>query len=264
MITSKQNSRIKYLTKLQQKKYRDKYNETIIEGYYALKFAIENNHPIKELYFCEELLRNKFDNHELISNFRNKDIPIQEISKSAYMKITEIYSPEGLLALAPKKSFKLKELPEANNPIYIVIESIEKLNSLGGVIRIAETAGATGVIVADERADIYNPAVIRSSLGAFFSINIAISSSEEAISWLKDKQIKILATTPHAKNNYTQINYKQGIAIAMGTEYLGLSKTWLNSADEKILIPMKGQVNSLSVSSTTAIITYEALRQRSL
>ena len=130
------------------------------------------------------------------------------------------------------------------------------------ILRTSDAAGVTGVIVCRGQTDIYNPNVIRSSLGAFFSVSLVESSVSAAISWLKEHHIQILAATPQAKVEHTQIDYTKPYAIVLGSEDKGVSPVWLDAADFKIKIPMQGQVDSLNVSTAAAIILYEALRQR--
>ncbi len=262
LITSKQNPKIKETTKLKMKKYRDGQKKFLVEGYYPIKFALQNNYPLEELFVCNELLREKFNNQEIISQCKDKGVIITEVPEHVFTKLSSFESPEGLVAVAPQKTNPLLGYKSEKNGIYIVIESIEKLGNLGAIFRLADNAGAKGVIVCDMRADIYNPETIRSSVGTFFSINILQASSQEAIDWCKENGVKTLATSPQAEHVYTDLDLTGSIAIVMGTEYAGLTDLWLKNADEKILIPMFGQANSLSVTASTAVVLYEAVRQR--
>jgi len=262
-ITSRQNPKIKYLAKLKLKKYRDTEGKMLIEGYYPLQFAVRNNYPIEELLICPELFRNKFDNQTLIESVRKLDVPIIEIEKNVYLKISTAISPEGLIAVAPQKHTSLQQHRPVLDGIYVVAEAIEKPGNLGAILRLADNAGATAVVLADMRVDMYDPEVIRSSLGAFFSVNILEDSTENAIKWFKQNKIKTLVTSPNATTNYTKVDMQGSVAIVLGAEYAGLSDAWINNADEKIKIPMFGQANSLSVTAAVAVVLYEAVRQRS-
>jgi TrmH family RNA methyltransferase len=264
LITSKQNPKIKNTAKLKMKKYRDEAQKFLIEGYYPIKFALENNYPMEELYVCPALLREKFDNADLISKLEEKGVFVTEVPEHVFTKLSSLESPEGLVAVAPQKNQFLKDHKAVQNGIYVVIESIEKLGNLGAIFRLVDNAGANGVIVCDMRADIYNSESIRSSVGTFFSINILQSSSKEAVEWCKGNGIKTLATSPQGSETYTEVDLTGDIAIVMGTEYAGLSDIWMRNADVKIKIPMFGQANSLSVTASTAVVLYEVVRQRGL
>ncbi|HOM78027.1 MAG TPA: RNA methyltransferase [bacterium] len=262
MITSKQNPKIKETAKLKIKKYRDSSKKFLVEGYYSIKFALQNNYPLEELFFCKGFFREKFNNQEVINICQRKGVTVTELPGQVFEKLSSLESPEGLIAVAPQRMKNLSSFSPIENGIYVIIESIEKLGNLGAIFRLADNAGVTGVIVCDMRADIYNPETIRSSVGTFFSINILQASSQEAIDWCKRNKIKTLATSPQATCLYTDLDLTGSIAIVMGTEYAGLTDLWLKNADEKILIPMFGQANSLSVTASTAVVLYESVRQR--
>ena len=261
-ITSRQNSRINQVAKLKQKKYRDLEQKILVEGYHPLSFAIRNHYPLEEVFVCPELFRDKFDNQSLVESVQKLGTSIIEVEKNVYLKLSAADSPEGLIAVAPQKHLHLGQHDYAPNSFYVVAESIEKPGNLGAILRLADNAGASAVILTSARADMFDPEAIRVSLGAIFSVAILESTTAEAIEWLKQNRIKILATTPNAEVNYTEVDMTDAVAIALGTEHTGLSGSWLNSADAKVKIPMLGQVNSLSVTTAAAVILYEVVRQR--
>jgi TrmH family RNA methyltransferase len=261
-ITSRQNSKIKQVAKLKQKKYRDLEQKMLVEGYYPLSFAIRNHYPLEELFVCPELLRDNFDNQTLVENIRRTRTPVTEVEKHIFLKIAGADNPAGLIAVAPQKHLHLKHHRFVTNGVYVVAESIEKPGNLGAIFRLADNIGAAGVVVTDMRADMFDPETIRVSLGSCFSVSILESTTEEAIEWFRQNRTKILATSPNEGVNYTKIDMTRAIAVVFGTEHAGLSRSWLNSADVKVKIPMLGQVNSLSVTSAAAVILYEAVRQR--
>jgi len=170
--------------------------------------------------------------------------------------------PDGLLAVAQVKPLALSEIKLSENPLVIILESLEKPGNIGAILRSAESAGADAVIITESKTDIYNPNVIRSSLGTIFSNQIALTTNQELTNWLKKNKIKTVAAHPHADIAYTKADLSKNIAIIIGTEDLGLSEYWLTNADEKIIIPMKGKIDSLNASASLAIILFEAIRQR--
>lgn len=256
-ITGFTNPKIKDLVKLQTKKReRDKKGLVVIEGRKEIELAWKNGIKIKELFHCPE-----WDNKNL--NIKKADFPVFKVSKQVFAKASYREHPDGFLALAVQpRSKKLSKIKVSPRPLVIILEGVEKPGNLGAVLRTADAAGADAVIVNREKTDIYNPNVIRASLGSVFSNQIVVASRGETLSWLRDNDIQTVATIVESEKNYTQVNFKKGSALLMGEESGGLSEEWREQADEKVSIPMQGQVNSLNVSVSTAIITFEAIRQR--
>ncbi len=264
LISSRQNPKIKTLAKLKQKKYRDRLGSFLVEGYYPILFALNNDYPLEEVFVCRKLLRSKFDNGALLRRLQLRGVKVTEVLEGVFFKLSSLESPEGIIAVAPELRRSLKDVTFSKDKpsLFVILESIEKLGNLGALLRLADNAGATGVIVCDMRADIFNPETIRSSVGTFFSVPVYHATSQEALTWCKRNNISVLATTPSATKPYYSVDLKQPVGIALGTEYAGLSSIWLEGATEKILIPMYGQANSLSVTASGAIVLYEAVRQR--
>ncbi|MBS7289434.1 MAG: RNA methyltransferase, partial [Bacteroidales bacterium] len=148
------------------------------------------------------------------------------------------------------------------NPLVIVLESVEKPGNLGAVLRSADAAGADAVIVCDPLTDLYNPNLIRSSIGGIFTVQVAAATSQDTINWLKEKNIRILTAQLQDSLPYYDTDMKCGTAIVMGTEATGLTPIWRQAADAHIMIPMLGRLDSLNVSVSAAILLYEAVRQR--
>ena len=169
---------------------------------------------------------------------------------------------DGILTLAKPKSHALENLSLEEDPFIIVLESVEKPGNLGAVLRTADAAKVSAVVICDPATDLYNPNTIRSSVGCAFTVPIAICTSEEALSYLKSKKIKTFAAELGASQWYHETDFTKGSAIIMGTEADGLTNFWLENADARIKIPMRGEIDSLNVSVSTAVITFEAMRQR--
>ncbi len=256
-ITSFSNPKIKNLGKLlDKKKERDKQALIIIEGKAEIELACQNGVKIKELFYSPEL--NDFDLY-----IKRKDFPVFTVSKQVFSKISYREGPDGFLAVAvnPKKE-KLSKLKISSKPLVVILEGVEKPGNLGAVLRTADASGTDAVIINQERTDIYNPNVIRSSLGTVFSNQVVGASIQETSSWLKSNNISVVATVVDAKKEYTEVDFSKGVAILMGEENRGLSEDWKKRADEKVSIPMKGKINSLNISVSAAVIIYEALKQR--
>lgn len=260
-ITSLQNPLVKNAVKLRQRADRDEQEILIVEGYRELKRALENNRRPVSLFYCQDFF---LGNNEpaLINQCRNTGAEILSCSRMVFAKIAYRERPEGLLALVPQVKCDLAGLKIPAAPLLIVAEAIEKPGNLGTILRSADAAGADAVIVCDRCTDINNPNVVRASIGAVFTVPVAETSSAEAIKWLHEKKIKILAASPHARLAYTQADLRRGTAIIVGAEQYGLSEQWMKAADLQVRIPMRGQIDSLNVAAATTILLFEAARQR--
>jgi len=257
-ITSPQNPKIKDIIKLQQKSSeRKKQKLIVIEGLREIKLAMKAGVQLKTVFVCSEII--SLD--AVMLELKNKD-KYYEISINIYNKIAYRGSTEGVLALAEPKHFNLSDIKLRKNPLVIILESVEKPGNLGAILRTADAANADAVIICDSLTDIYNPNVIRSSVGCVFTNQIATCSTDETIQWLKEKGIKSCAAALTATKYYHETDLSGSVAIVMGTEADGLTEKWLKGTDEQIIIPMSGEIDSLNVSTSTAILVFEAMRQR--
>ena len=185
-----------------------------------------------------------------------------QITKEVYSKVAYRGSTEGVIAEVKAKALGLKDLQLKENPVIVVLEGVEKPGNLGAVLRSADAAGADAVLVCDPLTDLYNPNLIRASIGAIFTVPTVACSSEEAIAWLKAKGISILTAQLQDSSLYYDTPMGGPVAIVMGTESTGLTQQWRTAADAHIRIPMLGRLDSLNVSVSAAILLFEALRQR--
>lgn len=253
MITSKSNPKIKNVVKLQKSSERREQNRIIIEGRREIERAVACGFVVDTLFICNELLR------EYVCINANVT---EEVSLEVFEKIAYREGSDGLLAVAIPKYSELKDFRPKKNPLIIVLETVEKPGNLGAVMRTADAAGVDAVIIADPRTDLFNPNAIRASIGTIFSVPLFACSSEECIKWLKSNDIKIYCTYLKASIDYLDADFRQGSAIVMGTEATGISDIWVEAADQNLIIPMNGIADSLNVSVTTAIVVFEAIRQR--
>lgn len=253
MITSKTNPQVKNLVKLRNAKERKEQNKIIIEGYREISRAVTCGFQIDTLYICPEIAD------------KGKDIPsknVEEVSLDVFDKIAYREGSDGLLALAVPKYAELNSFKPGKDPLIIVLETVEKPGNLGAVMRTADAAGVDAVIIADPRTDIFNPNAIRASIGCIFSVPLFACTSEKCIQWLRQNNIRIYCTYLKTSIDYLEADFRKGSAIVMGTEATGISDIWVQEADQNIIIPMNGIADSLNVSVTTAIVTFEAVRQR--
>ncbi len=260
-ITSLQNPRIKDVVKLQKRPYRDETGILLVEGYREVKRMLDNGRKPQALFYAPAFFRGG-NEMTLVQRSAEAGAELFECSGEVFQKIAYRDRPEGLLALAPQVRGTLADLPTVTNPLFIVAESIEKPGNLGSLLRSADAAGVHGVIVCDRCTDINNPNVVRSSIGTLFSLPVVEASSEETLAWLRARGIKVLAATPQAEREYTDVDLTTGVALVVGTEQVGLSDAWMKEADIQVRIPMLGQIDSLNVACASTLLLYEAVRQR--
>lgn len=264
-LTSLQNPRVKHLIDLRERRERDKTQEFIIEGYRELLRAFQSGKKIQSLFYCPSLFLGENEN-DLIEKIAKTGAQLFICQENVFRKISYRDRPDGLIAISPQVRLDLKALDailkNKENPFLIVAEAIEKPGNLGTILRSSDAVHVDALIVCDKCTDVFNPNVVRASVGTLFTVPVIESSSKETISWLKERGIKILAATPSATEEFTKANLKTGVAIAVGTEQLGLSDQWMTQADLKVKIPMLGVADSLNVAMATTLLLYETLRQR--
>jgi RNA methyltransferase, TrmH family len=258
-ITSLQNPRVKQIVQLSKARERREQDLVAMEGAREIGLAIDAGYNPETLYICPEIY-SKSEYPDLIHR-----IPSQkqiEIAPAVFEKLAYREGSDGLIALIHPKKHLLKEIVLPSNPFIIVLEAVEKPGNLGAVLRTADAAKADAVIICDPATDLYNPNAIRSSVGCLFTVPIGICSSEEALEWMKANQIHSFAAELKASKWYHECDFSIPSAIIMGTEADGLTDYWLYNADSRIKIPMRGKIDSLNVSVSTAVLTFEAMRQR--
>ena len=258
-ITSLQNPFIKQIVQLKEKsRTRKKTGLFTIEGKRELSLAIKGNYKIETLFFFPDLF--SATEAKALSHY---NIDIIEITKEVYQKIAYRETTEGVLAIARTKENKLESLLFKNpNPLILVAEATEKPGNIGALLRTADAANVDAVLIANPKTDIYNPNIIRSSVGCVFTNEIASGSTKEIIEFLKSKSINIYCAALEASKNYNNQDYTKPTAIVVGTEATGLSQEWLDNSTQNIIIPMQGEIDSMNVSVAAGILIFEAKRQR--
>lgn len=260
-LTSLQNPQVKQILHLRDRQERDKTSFFLIEGYREVLRATDAHWNIDKLMICKELFLGS-NEEALIQRIAARGTEVVSCTEKVFHKISYRDRPDGLLAIAPQKKVHLEDLKKDKLPFYVIAEAIEKPGNLGTILRSSDAVGVSGLIVCDRCTDIFNPNVVRASVGTLFSVPTVETSGEEALQWLKKQGIAILAATPHATVEYTQVDLVRPLAIAVGTEQLGLSKRWMEQADLQVRIPMHGVADSLNVAMATTLLLYEVLRQR--
>jgi RNA methyltransferase, TrmH family len=256
-ITSTKNDRIKALQRLEKASERRKEGVFLVEGTRELTKAIVAGFELAELYFCPNLAK-----ESAAVDLAGKQTPLISVSQNVFETIAYRENRDGLLGVFKQKTTKLNDLKLGQNPLVIVLEAVEKPGNLGAILRTADAAGADAIIVCDPKTDLFNPNVIRASLGCVFTKQVASCTNEEALEYLKNKKIRTIATTPYTDTFYFNEDLAQPTAIVMGTEADGLSDFWLQNANIQTKVPMLGEADSLNVSACLSVVIYEAVRQR--
>jgi RNA methyltransferase, TrmH family len=256
VITSIQNPKIKNVVKLIEKQSERKTQGLIVvEGAREINLALAANYKLKTLFNCVAVSSIKGD------KVNADPLLTVEISKEVFAKLAYREGSDGLLALFEPKQQTLDTFVLSANPLIIILEAVEKPGNLGAILRTADAAGIDGLIICDPKTDIYNPNVIRSSVGCLFTTQVVADTSENIMQWLNHKKITTYAAALTATQAYTAMNFAAPTAIVFGTEADGLSDKWLTTV-QQIKIPMLGKIDSLNVSVSAAVMVYEALRQR--
>jgi len=251
-IESTKNPKIKRLLELQKDSAaRRSSGLFVVEGHRELQHCIDAGYELDTIFVCPDIYKETIKHNNVF-----------EVSKTVYEKIAYRGGTEGIIAEVKAKNLRLNDLELLENPLIVVLEAVEKPGNLGAVLRSADAAGADAVIVCDPLTDLYNPNLIRASIGAIFTVPTVACTSEDAIKYLKDNKIQILTAQLQDSLPYYDTPMTGGTAIVMGTESTGLTDIWRKAADAHIRIPMLGQLDSLNVSVSAAILLFEAVRQR--
>lgn len=253
-ITSLQNPRVKQIVKLRDdKKQRQREGVMLVEGHDEIALALAAGHQPRTLLTAPELVR------------RDLAVAAPEtftVTPAVFEKMSYRDNPDGWLAVFPLPRLRLDDLTLRESPLLIIAESVEKPGNLGAILRTADAADVDAVLVCDPRVDAYSPNVVRASRGALFTVPVVETENTLALDYLRQRGIRVLAATPSAEAEYTRQDLRGPLAVAVGTEDEGLTDFWMDQADLRVKIPMMGKVNSLNVSIATALIVYEAVRQR--
>lgn len=269
-ISSLHNQRIKQMVKLNNRRQRDRQQRTLVEGIREIAQALSAGLVPYEAYFCPPLLEEGLAEGcmaRLMALAADGQTELFEVTPAVFAKIAYRGESGGMLLVVPYLSYSLATLPMGEPPFLVVVEAAEKPGNLGAILRTADAAGVDGLIVCgseqEHGTDIYNPNVIRASLGALFTVPTVTETNGRAQKWLQAQNLSIIAATPEATRPYTAVNLTGPVAIVLGSESRGLSQDWLTIAHHQVAIPMHGKIDSLNLSVASALLLYEVVRQRS-
>ena len=261
-LTSLQNERVKRAVRIRTGRSRKDPPLLFVEGFRQVRRAMENGVNPTELYHCPALYQGE-NEPALVAKAGAAGAELYECTEAVLRKLAERDRPDGIIALVPEVRRELASLDLPANPLILVCERIERPGNLGAILRSTDGAGVHAVLVCDRCAAVNDPRVVRASVGTLFAIPVVETGSAQALAWLMERRISILAATPDARTDYTKADMTGPIAIVVGTEQHGLSSKWLEKAAVRVRIPMRGQADSLNVAAAATILAFEAARQRS-
>ncbi|SCX83287.1 RNA methyltransferase, TrmH family [Flavobacterium caeni] len=250
---------IKSLVQLQEKsKSRKQTGTFLIEGRREIELALKGGYVLEQLLFYPEVISGP----QVSQLNPSGQIPLVEINKEVYEKLAYRDTTEGVIGVARSKSLELDDLKLSKNPLILVAEAPEKPGNIGALLRTADAAKLDAVIIANPRGDLYNPNIVRSSVGCLFTNQIATGSTAEIIAFLQARDIRFFCATLQNATVYDQQDYTTPTALVVGTEATGLTQQWRDAATQNVIIPMEGEIDSMNVSVAAAILIFEAKRQR--
>lgn len=261
LIISTANPRVKAAARLRDRRGRDEQARIIIDGVREIGQAIAAGIRITELYYLPQLCQEAAQ-QAILDAGRRGGAEMFEVTPPVMEKLAYGSRVEGLVAVAMAPRRTLVDLALPGQPLVAVVEGVEKPGNLGAIVRTAEAAGVSAVIVAGGVTDLFNPNAIRASLGAMFIVPVCTAAPDAALDWLRQHGYRILAARVDGATTYTAADFRGSTAIVLGSEAAGLSDAWRGADIVGVKVPMLGQVDSLNLSATAAVLFYEALRQR--
>ncbi len=261
IITSATNPKVKRLLGLRDRRDRDRERAFVVEGTRVVSRLFEAGRSISELYIDPDALDEA--DADLVNAVYASGVPVVELSGYVMDKVSYRDSGQSVLAVCPQWSTPLSSLKLSRNPLVLIVEAVEKPGNLGAILRTADAVGCDAVVVCDPVVDMFNPNVVRSATAVLFSLPVATASPDDVMAWLRSNKLQIVATTPDTDLLHWDANMRGPTAILMGAEDAGLTLRWIHDADVKVRLPMAGQADSLNVGAATAVVLYEAVRQRS-
>ena len=265
MLTSLRNPRVKDIVQLRNRRHREREGRFVVEGRRELTAAANAGFPVQTVYHCEDFYGGH-DERGLLDRLTAAGATCEATDRTVFERISYRRTPDGLLGVATTPSLALAEIRErcaekTNGSLWLVAAGIENPGNLGAMLRSADAAGVHGVLLADPLVDVFNPNAVRASLGALFSVPIAVASAADVRDWLHRRRIRVYVASPDACDAYTNANLRGDVALVVGSESAGLSEDWLTS-HQALHIPMAGQVDSINASAAAALLLFEARRQR--
>ena len=263
IITSTANPHVKEALRLRGKRGRAEGEHILIDGVREIGRAVEAGVGIDEVFFCDAILAGD-DAAALLKEIASGGARVTQVNEVVFDKIRYGDRTGGLVAVAQRPKRTLNDLRLSTNPLIAVLEGLEKPGNLGAIVRTADAAGVEVILVVDPDTDLYGPNVIRASVGTIFCMQVVEAKLGDAMAWMQENKLTIVAATPDERTVYTDVNFLGPVAMIFGSEAEGLSAAWRTLDLTRASVPMRGRTDSLNVATTAALFFYEALRQRNM
>ena len=261
MIESFQNPEVKRVVKLRRARIRRKERLFVVEGCREIQVGLRSEISFQQAFFCRAFFASD-SQEEALTELRERNIPLIEVAKGPFEKISMRANPDGFLALAPTWETDIEDLAFGEHPLVLVVDGVEKPGNLGAVLRSAEAFGVDALLCVDPSLDLFNPNVIRASQGLLFRVPVAVCERDRAVSFLRSRHLRVFSTSAKVEQSYWKMNFTEPSAIVLGSEAWGLDSFWLEASDEQITIPMFGEADSLNLSVAVGCLLSEVQRQR--
>ena len=262
-VASMRNAGVKRVVRLRRRRARDRERAFLIEGYRELSRAVAAGLALEAVYHCPEFYLGSNEAALLARARQTCGARLFETAAAVFAKLSYRDRPDGLLAVAPRPAWTLDHLPPPPpDPLYVVATAIEKPGNLGTLLRTADAVGAAALIVCDPVTDLFNPNVVRASVGTLFTVPAAQAEAAATRRWLAARGVRTVVTTPAAERCYTDHDLTGALALVLGNEQFGLDAGWLRGGPDAVSIPMLGRADSINVAMAGAALLFEALRQR--
>ena len=260
MLTSVRNPRVKEVVELRNRRHRDRRRRFVVEGTRELSCATDSGLALATLYYCEELLA--AGGRSVVDRAAAADVDCQPTSRTVFERMSYRHTPDGVLGVAPMPDLEPGQLPATDDALWLVAAGIEKPGNLGAMLRSADAAGVAGMLIADAATDVFNPNVVRASMGTLFSVPMATASAGDVRRWLRTRRIRAVAGRPDAVVEYTEADLRGAVAVVVGSEHRGLDDGWSARCTDAVRIPMSGRGDSINAATAAAVLLFEARRQR--
>ena len=232
---------------------------TAVEGLKEIEMAVEGRCQVEQIFF-DESIADKPMLQRLGKSY--PDAEVYSISSDLFAKVSYRETTGGIIAVVKTRTLEPKDLNLGKKPLILIVEGVEKPGNLGAILRTADAAAIDAVICCQLPGDIYNPNIIRASLGTVFTVPLVVTDNDTAMQWLKQNGVTTYCSNLHKASDYFEQDYSGACAIVVGTEATGVSEAWQNFANANVKVPMLGKIDSMNVSVAAAIMLYEARRQR--
>lgn len=256
MITSKDNEKIKYTKSLLKSKNRMKESKFIIEGYRILTLALECNADI-DYVFINEDFEIKNEHLKLLRMLENNEVKVYKTTNRNFKELVDTENTQGIIGVINFKEKNIEQSIDSSQKFVLVLDRIQDPGNMGTIIRTADAAGVDAIIVLKGCVDIYNPKVIRSTMGSIFDMNIIQCTQEEAIENLKANSFSIVSSYLDTDNFYNTVDYNNKVALVIGNEANGINDELISKSDILVKIPIYGKAESLNAAISSAILMYE-------